>query len=142
MLRFLLLLSLLSHLILFANETQSAQKIYQKKCAMCHNIEAPESIAESKAMVAPYLRLALRSVYIGVDAIEDPATKTEHKKLTLAFLKDYIFNPHQDKSFCEDIIFERFQTMPSLKGFIREKELDQVLDYIYDNFSPTHDELE
>ncbi len=140
MLRLILILSFF-FLFTFAADSSPAKKIYQKKCAMCHNIEAPESIAQRDAMVAPYLRLALRSVYIGVDALEEPKTKAEHKKLTLEFLKDYMINPHRDKSYCEDIIFEKYQTMPSMKGFISEQQLESVLSYIYDNFSPTPDEF-
>lgn len=136
MIRLLLLCFLLFSSLLAKQEPRPAELIFDKKCGMCHLKEAPDSMEQAKAMVAPYMFLAMRSIYIGIDAIEDPATKVEHKQLTLEFLKDYMLEPHRDKSFCEDIIFEKFQTMPSMKGFISEEELDIVLPYVYETFAP------
>jgi len=137
---FLFIFLLISPLI--ANsEPRSAEVIYDKKCGMCHLKEAPDSIEQARAMVAPYMFIPMRSIYIGIDAIEEPQTKEEHKRLSIEFMKDYMLEPHRDKSFCEDIIFEKFQTMPSMKGFISEQELDTVLEYVYETFAP-HKEYE
>ena len=110
--------------------------IFAKKCAMCHTIYGPESMAEKKAMVAPYMMLAMRSVVIGVDAIEEPKNMQELKQEVVKFLNTYLMNPVRDESFCEDIIFQRFGVMPSMKGFITPEELQQLTPWIFDQFSP------
>jgi cytochrome c len=119
-----------------AKEHKTALDIYAKKCAMCHNTDGPETYEEKKAMVAPPMLLAMKSVTIGVDAIEEPKNKKQLRLLVIDFLKDYVMEPHRDKSFCEDIMFKRFGVMPSLKGFISKEQLDIVIPYVYDTFAP------
>lgn len=140
MFKSLLLFALVFSCSSFAKAPTTAPEIFQKKCAMCHSIHGAETYEEQKAMVAPYLTLALRSVTIGVDAIEEPSNKKELRALTIDFLKDYMMNPHQDKAFCEEIIFKNYNTMPSLKGFITQEQLDIVIPYVYDNFAPKQQE--
>ena len=130
-----LLICLLS-LNLYAKKPVTGQEIFSKKCEMCHDIYGPQTFQEQKDMVAPTITLAMKSVTIGTDAIEEPKTKAELKKLTIEFLKDYILHPHKDKAYCEETVFKRFNTMPSLKGFITQEQLDIVLPYVYDNFAP------
>lgn len=138
-LKFMIFIALFT-INLYAQKPFSAQQLFEKKCAMCHNINGPQTYEEKKAMVAPPITLAMKSVTIGIDALEEPKTKEELRQQTLAFLSDYIMRPHQDKAFCEETIFKRFQTMPSLKGFIKEQELKIVLEYVYDNFAPKQHE--
>lgn len=133
--KFILIFSVFFISNLFATQTTASQ-IFEKKCAMCHNLYGPGTYEEKNAMVAPPITLAMKSVTVGVDAIEEPNTQEELKTLTIAFLKDYILNPHEDKAFCEESVFKRFNTMPSLKGFITNEELDKVLPYVYEQFSP------
>lgn len=112
------------------------QLIFEKKCQMCHSKNAPSNEAEKKAMVAPFMALSLKSVTIGIDALEEPKSNKELRELTIAHIEDYIFNPSPQKSFCEDIIFERFRYMPSLERFISIKEAKIVAPWIYDTFAP------
>ena len=136
----LLLIFLLPILSLFAKPPQTPQEIYQKKCAMCHNEYGAQTYEELKAMVAPPIRLAMKSVIIGTDAIEEPESKARLRELTIAFLKDYIFYPSRDKAYCEEVIFKNFNSMPSLKGFITKEQLDKVLPYVYDTFAPKQED--
>ena len=140
MFKSLLIFTLIFCSYIYAKPAKTAPQIFQKKCAMCHKIHGPQTYEEQKAMVAPHLTLALRSVTIGVDAIEEPKDKKELRALTIEFLKDYMMNPHQDKAFCEEIIFKNYNTMPSLKGFITQEQLDIVIPYVYDNFAPKQEE--
>lgn len=134
---FFALLALSYYSSVYAKDVPASQ-IYAKKCAMCHKTNGPETYEEKKAMVAPPITLSMKSVTIGVDAVEEPKTKEQLRTLVIAFLKDYMWEPHRDKSFCEDIIFTRFNLMPSMKGFVTPKELDKVLPYVYDEFAPKY----
>lgn len=132
---------LFSSLLVFglsANTLTQPEIIFQKKCQMCHALAAPENDQEQKTMVAPFMSLAMRSVTIGIDALEEPKDNKELRKLTIEHIEDYIFNPSPEKSFCEDIIFEKFRYMPSLERFISIKEAKIVAPWVYDTFAPTN----
>ena len=122
--------------IVFANNLTNPQTIYLKKCQMCHALDYPNSVEEKKALAAPNILTIMKNISKGVDAIEEPKTKEELKALVIEFMKDYVFNPTPSKSYCEDIVFKKFDYMPSLKGFISPKELEIVLPWVYDNFTP------
>ncbi|RXJ58177.1 hypothetical protein [Candidatus Marinarcus aquaticus] len=135
MLRILVIISFFITLLL-SKDLNNPAKIYTKKCLMCHAVNAPENEREQALMAAPYITLAMKSVSYGVDAIEEPKNNKELRKLVIEHIEDYIFNPSQDKSYCEQIIFDQFRNMPSLKGFISQKEAQLVAPWIYDNFAP------
>lgn len=134
---FILFLLLIS--FSFGKNIQEPQTIYLKKCQMCHALDYPDSVEEKKAMVAPNILTIMKNISIGVDAIEEPKTKEELRTLVIEFMADYIYYPSADKSYCEDIVFKKFDYMPSLKGFISPKELNIVLPWVYDNFTPKED---
>lgn len=121
---------------LWAENLTQPEVIFQKKCQMCHSLNAPNNDAEKKAMVAPYMSLAMKSVTIGIDAMEEPKNNEELRHLTIEHIEDYIFKPTVEKSFCEDIIFEQFRYMPSLERFISIKEAKIVAPWVYDTFAP------
>jgi len=131
---FLLLLLFVSSS--FTKELTDPAMIYTKKCKMCHWLNPPENMAQKAEMSAPYITLAMRSVTIGIDAVEEPKDKKELRKLTIEHIEDYIFNPSADKSFCENIIFKNYRYMPSLTRFISKKEASIVAPWIFDNFAP------
>ncbi len=121
---------------IWADNLTDPKLIFEKKCQMCHSKNAPENDAQKKAMVAPFMSLAMKSVTVGIDALEEPKNNKELRALTIAHIEDYIFNPSPQKSFCEEIIFEKFRYMPSLEGFISVKEATLVAPWIYDTFAP------
>jgi hypothetical protein len=123
----------------FANNLTDPQTIYQKKCQMCHALDYPETLEEKNAQVGPNMRMVMRNIGIGIEAIEEPKDKKELRKIVIAFMNDYIFNPTPQKSYCEEIIFKHFDYMPSLKGFISKKEAEIVVPWIYDTFTPKED---
>lgn len=123
----------------FSSDLTEPQTIYLKKCQMCHALDYPNSVEEKNAMAAPNILTVMKNISKGIDAIEEPKTKEELKILVVDFMKDYIYNPVPSKSYCEDSVFKRYDYMPSLKGFISEEELDIVLPWVYDNFTPKGD---
>ncbi|MEA3354587.1 MAG: c-type cytochrome [Campylobacterota bacterium] len=119
-----------------ADKVRSPQVIFTKKCAMCHTIGKPKNKAQKKKMVAPPIDVAMSGVVITIDAVDGPMSDKEIKEESISFLKDYLYNPHPDKTNCEDVVVKKFGMMPSLKGFISQKELDVVVPWVYDTFKP------
>ena len=122
-----------------AKELKSPEKIFAKKCAMCHMSSKPKNKLEKSMMVAPPISVATRSVTIGVDAIEGPMSDKELREESIEFLKDYLLEPTRDKGYCEDMSYKKFGSMPSLKGFIKKEELDIVVPWVIDKFAPKKD---
>lgn len=121
---------------IYAKDVRSPEVIFAKKCAMCHTIGKPKNKEARKTMVAPPVDVAMSGVVITIDAVDGPYSDKELREESIAFLKDYLYYPTEDKTNCEDIVVERFGRMPSLKGFLSPKELDVVVPWVYDNFKP------
>ncbi len=122
--------------ITLAKEPRTPDQIFAKKCAMCHTIGKPESNMERMRMVAPPIDVAMSGVVITIDAVEGPFKDDELRKESIAFLKDYFYNPTADKTNCEEQVVKRFGRMPSLKGFLSPEELNVVVPWVYDTFKP------
>jgi hypothetical protein len=124
---------------LSANNIISPEKIFAKKCQMCHSMTKPQNRKEKMKMIAPPIAIAMRSVIIGVDAVEGPVSDTELRALSIEFLTDYLQAPSRDKGYCEDISYKKFGMMPSLNGFITKQQLNTVVPWVIDKFTPKKD---
>ena len=58
-------------------------------------------------------------------------TKTQ----AVAFISDYILNPHRSKSLCQDHSIQKFGVMPSMKEQLTPQEATRVSEYVYDRFA-------
>ena len=47
------------------------------------------------------------------------------------FLKDYLYNPDLSKTICLEGVIRHFKVMPSMKGKITEKEIEEVNHFLY-----------
>jgi hypothetical protein len=120
-----------------AKEVRTAPVLFEKKCQMCHSATLPKTDSERKKMVSPPMAVVMKNTVMGIEAeLDAGATDADIRKITIPFMKEYLYYPDRKKSNCEDISFDRFGTMPSLKGFITEEELDVVLPWVYDSFKP------
>lgn len=121
-----------------AKEIRTASALFEQKCKMCHAATLPKTQQDKNKIVSPPMAIVMKNTIMGIDAELDAGThESEIRKIAIPFMKDYLYNPDRKKTNCEDISFERFGMMPSLKGFITEDELDVVLPWVYDNFKPT-----
>jgi hypothetical protein len=121
-----------------AKEPRSALILFEKKCQMCHASTLPKTPEEQNKMVSPPIVVVMKNTVMGIDAELDVGMpESEIRKIAIPFMKDYLYNPDRKKTNCEDISFDRFGMMPSLKGFITEDELDVMLPWVYDRFKPT-----
>ncbi len=121
---------------IYAKDIRTAQEIFTKKCAMCHTIGKLNNKALKKKMVAPPIDVAMKGVVITIDAVDGPFNDKELRAESISFLKDYLYEPTEEKTNCEDIVVKKFGRMPSLKGFILPQELDIVVPWVYDKFKP------
>jgi hypothetical protein len=122
---------------LYAKDIKEPSVLFQKKCQMCHMIGVSKDKKVINAMVSPSINYTIKNLVWGMDSENDGISDSELKKISVAFMKDYLYYPDRKKTNCEDISFDRFGVMPSLKGFISEEEMDVLLPWVYDKFKPT-----
>lgn len=117
------LLAVISGLATFVHASDSAEKLFDAKCAMCHSKTTPK---DRNAVVAPALFGVMRHIKMAYPKRED-ATK---------FMVDYVLNPTKEKAICMPQKIQKFGLMPSQKGNISETELKEVTEWMFDNFPP------
>lgn len=103
--------------------------LLQSKCASCHNLDIPsETYPEEKA--PPMMAVAFH-VYDFIE-VSTPADKIP---TSIFFVKDYVFNPTKEKSFCDQKSLEDYGLMPSQKGNLSEEELEAIAIYMFDHYN-------
>ncbi len=115
---------------------RDAPTLFAKKCQMCHIPSSPKTMKEYDAMSAPAMNYTIKNLVWGMDSEHENLDDKGLKKVSVEFMKDYLFAPDRKKTNCEDISFDKFGVMPNLKGFITEEELDVLLPWVYDRFKP------
>jgi hypothetical protein len=129
-------LLVVSSLSLNGAPLRDAQTLYQVKCQMCHLPQSPKSKEAYNKMSGPSMNYVIKNLVWGMESEHDDIKPEELKKVSIEFMKDYIFAPDRKKTNCEDVSFDKFGVMPNLKGYITDEELDLVLPWIYDKFKP------
>ena len=124
-------------LFAYAQNTKSPKEIFEQKCQMCHFTQMPTTKEQNRLMGGPTIGIVMKGLVLTLDALHDDLDDAAMKKKSVEFMADYIFYPERKKSNCEDIVFARFNMMPSLKGYITKEELDAVLPWVYDTYKPT-----
>ena len=123
-------------IISYAKDTREPSVLFQQKCQMCHMDGVSRDAKIIKSMVSPSMNYTIKNLVWGMDSEHEGLSDVELKKISIAFMKDYLYFPDRKKTNCEDISFDKFGIMPSLKGFITEQEMDILLPWIYDKFKP------
>jgi hypothetical protein len=111
--------------------------VYQKHCSQCHVeiMEKKEVLRVLHILKAPPMvevSHRLRENVIISDDDEDVK-----RRVTTAFIKDYIENPSVQYSMCHPMAIEKFGIMPSLKGKLNEDEKQAVAEWIIDRYKNT-----
>ena len=104
-----------------ANET--AEKLFDAKCAMCHTKTKPTDMSK---VLAPALMGVMRHM-----KMEYP-----NKDEAVKFMVDYVLEPSKEKAICMPKKIERFGLMPSQKGNVTEAELKKITSWMFDNYPP------
>jgi len=115
------------------------EKVYQKKCASCHEAYIPmpklmENFVEQKNKLLNLKAPTVNQLsYRLKQQIGDPKGDEEiHRMEVSAFIGDYLNDPDKQKSVCLRDVIQYFDTMPSMKGQLTEEEMESVSEYIYD----------
>jgi len=117
------LVGLLGASTLFA--AGDAQTFFDAKCAMCHIKTMPQ---DRSKLIAPPLMGVMRHVKMSYPNKQD----------AVAFIVDYVQNPSKSKAVCMQQKISRFGLMPSQKGNITPKELEEVASWMFDNYPPSN----
>ncbi len=105
------------------------KKLLADKCSSCHNIDLPPTIYEKE--IAPPM------MAVSFHVVNFVKTSDESQRVTKAkeFVKDYVINPSESKSFCDETSLKTYGLMPSLKGQVSSAELDAITEYMFDYFT-------
>jgi len=109
--------------------------VYQKHCMKCHAelMEKKEVLNVIHTLKAPPMNEVsnrLRENIVITDDDDDVK-----RRVTIAFIKDYIENPSIQYSMCHPMAIEKFGIMPSLKGKLSETERQAVAEWIIDRYN-------
>jgi len=112
-----LLLSLFSA----ANANEEGRALVDKKCSKCHMIDSmTKNRKDSGKLKAPPMWGVMRKIRENF--------KTEDE--VMAFVKDYTFNPSEEKMIFPKATKDYFGLMPSLKNKLSEDELHIIAKYL------------
>lgn len=105
------------------------KKLLEQKCASCHNINLPPKNFENE--VAPPM------MAVSFHVVNFVKTNGESQRVTKAreFVNDYVMNPSESKSFCDEKSLKTYGLMPSLKGKLSLDELDAISKYMFKHFT-------
>ena len=113
------------------------EKIFETKCMECHEksmpipllmknfIEENNKTLKLKAPTGNEISFRLKQQIGSRDDMEF------HLHQTNDFLKDYLYNPDLSKTICLEGVIRHFKVMPSMKGKITEKEIEEVNHFLY-----------
>ena len=130
----------------------TGESVYKANCASCHAMKGMMSQQEMSMMkkkmqnatkeekMAMKKKMKEKMKKSGMLAPAMPMVSMRLKKMTgskekfIAFVKDYIQNPSQDKGFCMPMAYKRFGTMPAIGKGLTAQEREVVANWLYDNF--------
>ena len=105
--------------------TLDGKALLETKCASCHNLSMPAETFPDE--IAPPMMAVAFHVYDFIK-VKTPAEKTP---ASIAFVKDYVFNPTKEKSFCDQKSLDEYGLMPSQRGKLTEDELEAIAIYMF-----------
>ena len=133
--QYLILIAFFS-MALFATDGET---VYKKKCAMCHESYIPMGQLKENFVEYNNTKLKLRAPTLNQlsfrlkQRIGDPNGDRDMQLMEITdFVTNYLYAPDKSKSICMDEVLAAFDTMPSMKGKISEKEIEAVTEYIYE----------
>lgn len=109
--------------------TLDGKALLEVKCASCHNLDIPAKTFPDE--VAPPMMAVAFHVYDFIK-VNTPAEK---RPASIAFVKDYVFNPTREKSFCDQKSLDDYGLMPSQKGKLTEEELEAIAIYMFRHYN-------
>ncbi len=112
-------------------------KVFQQKCASCHiemitQKETIQRLKSGKLKAPPMVEISNRIK--SMIEITDEDYWLVHRRVVIAFIKDYITNPKLDDSMCREHAKMKFGAMPPIGKSLSEDEKQAVAEWIYDRY--------
>jgi len=103
--------------------------LLEQKCTKCHDISLPPKTFEDEK--AP----PMMAVAFHVRSFIKTGDESQRVPKAISFVKDYVINPSENKSFCDKESLKSYGIMPSQKGKVTEDELEAIAEYMFSNFT-------
>ena len=103
--------------------SETAEALFDVKCAMCHSKSRPTDMTK---VVAPALMGIMRHMKMAYPK----------KEKAVSFMVDYVLDPQEAKAICMPEKIQRFGLMPSQKGNVTEAQLIKITGWMFDHFPP------
>ena len=97
--------------------TETAEALFDAKCAVCHMKTRPTDMSN---MVAPALMGVMRHVKMSYPNRDE----------AVEFMVDYVLEPTKEKAICMPQKIQRFGLMPSQKGNVSKLELIKITSWM------------
>lgn len=115
--------------------SEAGEEVYEKHCSKCHikeSVNKAQTVKRINTLKAPpFIEVSNR---LKEQIVIKSGDEEIHREVVVAFIKHYIENPNMMIGMCNPGAFERFGEMPSLKGKLTSKEIQDVSEWLYDNY--------
>ena len=101
----------------------TGKSVYEKYCVSCH-LETSRVDEDKATLKAPPMNRVSQRLKMN----------TSSKEEFVAYVKDYIQNPSQEKGFCRPKAYRRFGVMPPIGKAMTEEERQLVAVWLYRHF--------
>ena len=130
----------------------SGEEVYTQHCASCHTKDMmmnmggmmewrkkmQNSTKEEKQTMRQKMMKEMQDNDTKAPAMPMISMRIKHmtdsKEEFVAFVKDYIQNPSQEKGYCMPMAYKRFGVMPPVGKGMSEEERELVAQWLYDSF--------
>lgn len=130
----------------------NGEEVYTKHCASCHTKDMmmdkssmmqlrekmQSSTKEEKQAMRQNMMEKMQESDMKAPAMPMISMRLKHmtgsKEKFVAFVKDYIQNPSQEKGYCMPMAYKRFGVMPPVGKGMSEEERELVAQWLYSNF--------
>jgi len=77
----------------------------------------------------------MMAVAFHIKGFMDTSNESQRVPKAIEFVKDYVINPSESKSFCDKESMYRYGLMPSQKGLVSQEELDAITSYMFKHYT-------
>ena len=109
-------------------------EVYKNNCKVCHveMMTHEYALEHFNELIAPPMVEVSQRLKENIKTTDEEEDVDRY--LFILFVKDYIVNPNLDNSMCNSGAIQKFGTMPSLKGKLKEDEKQAVAEWLYDRY--------
>jgi len=111
------------------HKNYDAKKLMEQKCSLCHNLNMPPIVSDDE-LAPPMMAVAFH-----VKSFVKPSDESQRIAKAIEFVRDYVYAPALEKSFCDKESLKRYGLMPSQKKNVVEGELKAIATYMFQHYT-------